>query len=69
MSDQAERIHTPQLRFKVAAGGHQINPSVPKEPVRQPTIVEEQNLAALFQSVVDRPAASEKSVQRPWIFI
>jgi hypothetical protein len=69
MSDQAENIRTPQLRFKVAAGGHQINSKVREEPARQPTIVEEQNLAALFQSSVDHPAANEKSVQRPWIFI
>ncbi len=69
MSDQAEKIRIPQLRFKVAAGWHQVNPKAREEPVRQPTIVEEQNLAALFQSSVDRTAADEKSVPRPWIFI
>jgi hypothetical protein len=69
MSDQAERIRTPQLRFKVAAGGDQVNPSVPETPARQPTVVDEQNLAALFLSNAGPPDSKEKSVQRPWIFI
>lgn len=70
MSDEAEKIHTPQLRFKVAtvaAVDQQVKQPIPKELERQPTVVDESNLAALFSNV--RPTAEEKSAPRPWIFI
>ena len=69
MSDPAERIHTPQLRFKVAtaaANDQQPKPTIPEETARQPAVVDEQSLAALS---VSTPATKEKRVPHPWTFI
>jgi hypothetical protein len=62
MSEPSERIRTALLRFKIAgssAGDQQVEPTAPEKTSRQPVVVEEQNLAALFLPRVARPAAKE----------
>lgn len=55
MSNQSERIHAALLRFKAkrsATGDQQVEPTQPEDTPRQPIVVNEQNLAALFLSSV-----------------
>ena len=55
MSEPLERIRTALLRFKIAAGDQEVKRAEPDKPARQPTVVDEQSLAALFLS--NRPPA------------
>ena len=59
MSDKSETIYTPLLRFKVAGssvGDRQIKPTEREKTARQPTVVDEHNMATLFLSSFGRPA-------------
>jgi hypothetical protein len=61
MSDQSERIRAALLRFEAArstSAVRQVEPTQPEGAARQLVVVNEQNLAALFQP--ERKLAASK---------
>jgi hypothetical protein len=60
MSEQSERIRAALLRFEAARSAaevRQVRPAEPEDTKRQLVVVNEQNLAALFLSSVERPSS------------